>query len=345
LSPGPPWLRVLSLFPIVISLATSSSIPVQVNAAPIPSDWVITPFGYEPSQCVYGIGNNARVFRNDTVVMGDGKRLTPPPCPYAHQNKVDAPTTNGWVEDAAWTSSSPVQNFSGYWTVPGAPGSNDNQVIYLFIGLEQSQGVEPIIQPVLQWGYNLRFGGPYWEIASWIYLDNNNLLVTNRYDVGNADTIHGLLEGTNNPNCAFPVTASCRCTSGSCYWWIYTHDVSQPEWNESLTESYFLYTSPLTMMWAAMALEVYNVMFCADYPSAGVTLFQYLSLNDKSGNVLTPAWQAQVFANDLCSEKVVVSSAGYVTFYWYQSASGTSGGGGGCSALKQRTITNTPKPC
>ena len=328
-----------------------SPVPVQVNASPIPSDWVITPFGYTLSQCVYDVGNYAHVFGNGTLAMRDGKKLTPAACPYTQSSGIVAPVTTGWVEDAGWISSSPIQNFSGYWGVPSPPSNNDNQVIYLFIGLEPLSGA-PIAQPVLQWGFNGKWGGAYWEFESWVYLDNNNYAIGNRYHVNGLDTIYGLVEGSvvwNNSFCnPWPVQASCACKSSSCTWWVYTWDVNQPSDNFSLVSSeYCSCNTPVTMQWAFSALEVANLVFCADYPASGVTLFQNLSLKDTNGNVLTPAWQADYYpTTDHCVQKVIINGPSYATLqYGFGPQSGTGGGGGGCSRIKQGTIASTPKPC
>lgn len=124
--------------------------------------------------------------------------------------------------------------------------------------------------------------------------------------------------------------------------------VNQPSDNFSLVSSeYCSCNTPVTMQWAFSALEVANLMFCADYPASGVTLFQNLLLKDTSGNVLTPAWHPDYYpTTDHCVQNVIINGPGFATLqYGFGPQSGTGGGGGGCGPTKQGTATNTPKPC
>ena len=58
-----------------------------------------------------------------------------------------------WVTDAELqnTSAGSITSFSTNWVVPNIPASNDNQVLYIWDGLENSTQSD-VIQPVLQWG-------------------------------------------------------------------------------------------------------------------------------------------------------------------------------------------------
>lgn len=74
---------------------------------------------------------------------------------------------SSWVTDAEWENSSggSVTSFSADWVVPNAPASNDNQVLFIWNGIENSTQAD-VIQPVLQWGDDpIGFTG--WVIANW----------------------------------------------------------------------------------------------------------------------------------------------------------------------------------
>lgn len=91
-------------------------------------------------------------------------------------NKAIPAQPSGWITYAQWTntSSQPFSFFSTDCIVPIAPAGNNNQLIYIFEGLENTLTGSSIdiIQPILQWGNNNIFGGNSWCIANW-YVWNN----------------------------------------------------------------------------------------------------------------------------------------------------------------------------
>src|ERR1700761_4578746 len=76
-----------------------------------------------------------------------------------------------WIVYATWnpTARQQITSFKTTWEVPPNPQTENNQTIYLFNGLQNSNW---IYQPVLQWGVsndNLGDGGGnYWTVASWL---------------------------------------------------------------------------------------------------------------------------------------------------------------------------------
>jgi hypothetical protein len=61
-----------------------------------------------------------------------------------------------------------VRSFRAKWTVPPAPRTISDQVLFLFIGMETAAGwPRAILQPVLQWGRAQGFGGAYWSLSTW----------------------------------------------------------------------------------------------------------------------------------------------------------------------------------
>lgn len=80
---------------------------------------------------------------------------------------------SGWIAYAFWNNAtgSPITSFKTVWLVPPGPASQDNQLIYIFNGI---QNASMIYQPVLQWGNNNSFGGNYWCVACW-YADGQGV--------------------------------------------------------------------------------------------------------------------------------------------------------------------------
>jgi hypothetical protein len=78
---------------------------------------------------------------------------------------------SGWITDTKWdnTSGSAISTFNTSWLVPPEPSTKNNQLIFIFNGLQQP-GVY-ILQPVLQWGVSgdgtRNYGGNYWSISNW----------------------------------------------------------------------------------------------------------------------------------------------------------------------------------
>jgi hypothetical protein len=95
-------------------------------------------------------------------------------------NKFIAPQVAGWITYAQWsnTTGQPIQYFNTACIVPPAPTTADNQLIYLFEGLQDAISGSDIMQPVLQWGYNGSFGGSYWCIANWYVYGNNQAVIS-----------------------------------------------------------------------------------------------------------------------------------------------------------------------
>jgi hypothetical protein len=77
---------------------------------------------------------------------------------------------SGYVTYAQFLQSptNPITYFATSWTVPPAPTTNDQQTVFLWNGLWD--GVNDVVQPVLQWGITTadgQGGGPNWYIACW----------------------------------------------------------------------------------------------------------------------------------------------------------------------------------
>lgn len=114
----------------------------------IPESYVLTPHGLVHENCI-GAAQDGRA------------------CPPLKSIKdLFARTPGGWIESATYTPPVPLGSLSARLKVPRPPATPDQSLIYLFPGAQNAR-MSTILQPVLQWGSNGRFGGEFWTIASW----------------------------------------------------------------------------------------------------------------------------------------------------------------------------------
>ncbi|KAJ6478893.1 hypothetical protein C8R45DRAFT_933670 [Mycena sanguinolenta] len=136
---------------------------------------VLTPGGYRLSTDVHEVPAGGRVAHvgNDVhLIAADGTVLyvvpnvkTAAATPAAESV---APEQSGWVTYASWlnTSPSPISNFSTTFNVPAPPNTYNDQLVFLFNGIEPTSK-DAILQPVLQYGVSEAGGGEYWSVATW----------------------------------------------------------------------------------------------------------------------------------------------------------------------------------
>jgi hypothetical protein len=143
-------------------------------------EFVITPGGVrrkslvhqiEPGAILDGTGGRHRMLHRSGEVLADfgvietrsaGEPLMPGN--VAVPDRTVPGLGSGWICYSWWNRVHTITSFSSVWTVPPAPATDNNQLFYLFNGIQNSS---MIYQPVLQWGSNGAFGGNYWCVASW----------------------------------------------------------------------------------------------------------------------------------------------------------------------------------
>jgi hypothetical protein len=273
--------------------------------AGVPSDYVITPFGYYHASCVTHLAKGDEVRRNENSIKhADGTSDSIHVCAFAHfkadgtkimgdeqeqasnlalseaakqaasQNPKQPTISHAWVEYASTTTSSSFGELIAEWNVPPTPTANNGQTVYLFPGMEDYADVVTIIQPVLGW--NSDFASA-WGIASWNCCKSGTVFEATPTRVNPGDTILGYMFDT--------------CASGtlSCPTWdIVTYDLTLGRYSELLNTS----SQGQTFNWAfAGALEVYNIAQCANYPPNGSISFYDVNLyNDAFALVANPNW-------------------------------------------------------
>ena len=145
---------------------------------------VITPLGELPAACVHHRPASRRVRADSAITFRDGLPVDLPACaelarPAAAPGFSTAagpalvpndPRLTGerrvrW-SDAQWSGN--FGKITGRWTVPPAPLQTytGQTVYYAYISMSNEAGGD-FAMPVLQYGYNGRFGGNYWTIAAW----------------------------------------------------------------------------------------------------------------------------------------------------------------------------------
>ena len=151
--------------------------PVGLNRpANVPSDYVITPFGYFHPSCVRIVKQGETLLADGRIQFKDGTEETVASvCSFPHytaKGEAISPTSGpleiswSWIEAGQVIASTPYNGVAATWTVPQTPHSNDGQTLYFFPGLMHTEAdPELIIQPVLGWGDG-QPAGP-WNISSW----------------------------------------------------------------------------------------------------------------------------------------------------------------------------------
>lgn len=285
-------LNSIALIMLVAGLTAAQALPTAGAKRPVgvPADYVITPFGYYHASCVTHLAKGDEVRKNENAIKhADGSYDNIHVCAYAHfkasgekvvgeeQEKpaVKEPTiSHAWVEYSSTTTSTSFGELVAEWNVPPAPTANNGQTVYLFPGMEDYLDVVTIIQPVLGWNSDFPSA---WGIASWNCCKSGTVFEAPPARVNPGDTILGYMFHT--------------CASGtlSCPTWdIVTYDLTLGRYSELLNTS----SQGQTFNWAfAGALEVYNVVQCANYPPNGSISFYDLNLYTNSFALIpNPNW-------------------------------------------------------
>jgi hypothetical protein len=266
-----------------------------VSALRPPAGYVPTPHGYYHQSCVHEIPEGAAAHVNGHVALADGSMTQLPSCNYPRlvlRHDAINPTTNGWVEDANWTSPSAATRLTSRFSVPAAPSSSSGQVVFFFPGMEPADGTI-ILQPVLQWGVSAAGGGTNWQIASWSC--GPSCVHSKLVKVNTGDSLIGTISGS-----------SCSST-GQCSWKIVTKDATTGKSTTLTTQG-----DSESYVWLfGGVLEAYGIDTCDQYPANGKETFSSVDFFDQSGNLLAPSYAADVLgAAPACSFRVAPTGSG-----------------------------------
>jgi hypothetical protein len=230
------------------------------------------------------------------------KRFTEIPRKSVKREDVPA-LGSGWIAYAYWNNptGNSVSAFTTKWTVPPSPSANDNQLIFLFNGIQNFGANYGILQPVLQWGVSAAGGGAFWSIASWYVTSGGDAFHTDLIQVNAGDTLTGVMKLTSHSGSFFSYTSEFAGIGNTT---LAVHDIAE-------------------LLWCNETLEAYRIDQCTDYPNVSHTAFRNISI--KTGNT-TPTldWTPVNKVTDCNQHAVVVSDSatdGEVDIYYRKSRS------------------------
>lgn len=245
-----------------------------------------------PGQVLREIGGRVAIVDLATGLVLDSLRSANRPRSITSTSVND----NGWITYSMWTapSDNAIKQFITSWKVPQPPRKQDQQLIYLFNGLEDVAGSK-ILQPVLQWGESPAGGGNSWEIASWFVGSDGSAYHTPLVQVQPGELLNGRMALTSSSNAGYSYVSEFVGIPGT-----------------SLT---IQNTEPLPV--AAETLEAYQVVDCSEYPT-DFTAFTGIGF-DLATPASTVPWSA---VNDVadCGQHTVIqetsSENGEVDLYF-----------------------------
>jgi len=269
-----------------MQLTRVGSLPTSAKPAGIPDDYVVTPNGYFSPDCVATVHEGDQVQTNGVIHRASGAMERAPVCTKANftlqGQRIEAdgrhtfsstppPEQSGWVQAANYTSSKPIGRIVATWTVPTAPTTKSNQVIYFFPGLEQLPTVQSILQPVLGWnGYN----DQAWTLASWNCCVDGTTFHSDPVPAKAGDVVVG------------DTYSTCAAGQACSTWKIDSRNTTTGRTSTLTTNPY----ADLTWVFGGV-LEVYNVATCGQYPVGPIT-FSNIQVYDRNNTrVSNPPWQ------------------------------------------------------
>ncbi|KAJ3425366.1 hypothetical protein M0812_27804 [Anaeramoeba flamelloides] len=287
------------------------------------ADYLPTPGGvYVHKDCVHNVPSGSKIETKDSGITfvtlpKDNKVIQIPKCEHPTRKvQKQSPLNNVggyWYGWQLWTtfknpSGETFDAFTGTMSVPQNPASFWGGIVYLFPGLQNydwiptEDGPNPpsgfdIIQPVLQYGSTPAGGGDYWALASWYVTVDSGYIVSDLIRVNAMDVIQCNMTFVDKSNDE---------------WFINGYVQESDQTNIHVSKAR-LNTQP----WAYLALEMYNIDGCDNYPTSDVIFTQ--NVLKAQGKTITPTWEAHTqYQNPQCNEKVVINGPDNVHFVFAQ---------------------------
>jgi hypothetical protein len=288
------------------STSTAASPPAVATAGPkrpanVPSEYVITPFGYFHPSCVQSLSTGERLLRDGRLQHADGtSSRTTAVCHYPRythsgslvRKPISPAEVIGWIENANVTTGSATTSYGALkaiWTVPPHPAEDIGQILFFYPGFQDINDPKTsILQPVLRWQRG------QWDIESWNCCLNNIANQSTPVNVKPGDEIYGSITSTCPPG-----TLSCSV------WNVLTLDLSSGQ-STTLADTP---SDGRVFNWAfGGVMEPYYVVSCADYPPNQYLNFDNVAIFDQNLNpVSSPKWSvvANTTATPQCHYGVV----------------------------------------
>jgi hypothetical protein len=267
-------------------LTRVGSMPAQAKPSGVPDDYVVTPNGYFSPDCVATVHQGDELQANGLIRRASGVSEKAPTCGKANFSlqgeriepngrrsltATPPPEQSGWVQAANYSSSRPISRIVATWTVPSAPSTKDDQVIYFFPGLEQLPTVQSILQPVLGWN---GYGDKAWTLASWNCCVDGTTFHSDPVPAKAGDVVVG------------DTYSTCAAGQACSTWKIDSRNTTTGQTSSLTTNPY----ADLTWVFGGV-LEVYNVSTCGEYPGGPIT-FSNIQVYDRNNTrVSNPPWQ------------------------------------------------------
>lgn len=201
-----------------------------------------------------------------------------------------------------------ITRMTARWPVPPEP-AEEAQTLFTFPGLQNINWVPPnphpgkpfdIIQPVLQYGSSSAGAFDAWSIASWYVTLGSDVVFSPLKKIAAGDQLFGNMTRVRRgiPASVRRVLDTC-CGRGLrlffvwCVVWCGGHSqtggdswfINTVDETSGITSGFTVTRSILTSQpWAYVALEVYDVETCAQFPAAG-TKMPYTQLELEVGGV------------------------------------------------------------
>jgi hypothetical protein len=245
---------------------------------------------------------------------------------------LDAPISN-WMASAWWhrpTSSLPISLFTTKWTVPPEPKTKEDQIIFLFNGLED-EATSVILQPVLQWGRDTLDGvstADGWYICCW-YVFNNNMsqaVSPKAVRVEPGTLLTGGIDLISRPTPANP------SYKYNCVFYESPPDPNDPTVGSVIDGTWLTIPNSQTpavipeLTWCVQTLEAYLppdasghrppgiLKTCGDYPNSKSTRMHSISIfvqhPDRMSQVTPVVWSPQPNPDASCGQNAVPNSDG-----------------------------------
>ena len=267
--------------------------------------YAFTPGGIRPKSMIHTVEPGQIVDLDELIFkrfdLRSGKFIAPPPLEVAPPHL--PALGSGWITFAAYTENSAniIASMTTTWVVPPAPKRQDNQLIYIFNGLQDSP-VTHILQPVLQWGVSPDGGGNRWAVASWFVDSSGNAFQSPLVNVNEGDVLTGVMRLTGQSNGSFNYTCEFSGLPGTR---LTVNKANQ-------------------LVMPVETLECYSMSECRDYPNTLLTTMRSISVNTSTASLALNF--AAVNSVTDCGQQTIVTSnaasAGQVDIYYTTQFSG-----------------------
>jgi hypothetical protein len=273
--------------------------PTELRRLLATGQYAITPGGIRPKSMIHTVKPGEIVARHGTSFQRfDMQRQEFVESAYTDAEPLELPALgDGWNVYACFieTAANVIASMTTSWVVPAAPTAHDNQLIYLFNGLQDSPATQ-ILQPVLQWDATSNGGAGDWAVASWFAHSSGNMHHTPFVNVSPGDVLTGVMRMTGRSGSRFHYSSEFAGIPGTL---LKVNGANQ-------------------LVMPVETLECYSMSSCADYPAARQTSMRAIDVRTATGSVGL-SFSPVNSVTDCGQHAVVVSNAaaaGQVDLYY-----------------------------